>query len=353
MKNSNAVKRNKEIDILKCICSFAIVIIHTPFEGPLGTILRLFARIAVPIFFMISGYYYSSDPKRINKQIRKIFYIIIFSHLFFGIFDILMDNIANVNLYMFSKEESVKDIFLQIICFNVSPAFTHLWYLLAYIYVLIILKKFNLQNISNKDLTIITAILLTGNLVLGKYSCIFLGKSMESYISRNFLFTGIPFYLLGYMLATKKNQINEINIYKMRCGMLVCLIFSIIEKCILSSIGESNKGDLYIMSIVLAIVSFIYVLCINTPKRKKEEYIGKIIAKIGNKYTLLIYIMHPAIIQLLKCGLGIARCENMKLVFSVLVYMLTLLLAIIMSFLWVKIHPCKYNIIDSKDEGDN
>lgn len=341
MKNSNAEKRNKEIDVLKCICSFAIVIIHTPFGGPLGSILRVFARIAVPIFFMISGYYYSSDPKRINKQIRKIFYIIIFSHLFFGIFDILMDSIANVNLYMFSKDVSIKNILLQIICFNVSPAYTHLWYLLAYIYVLVILKIFNLRNISKKALTIITAILLTGNLVLGKYSCIFLGKSTESYVSRNFLFTGIPFYLLGYMLSTKKNQINEINIYKMRCGILVCLIFSVIEKYILNSIGESNTGDLYIMSIVLAIVSFIYVLCINTSKTKKEEYIEKIIAKVGNKYTLLIYIMHPAIIQLLKCGLGIKRCENMKLVFPVLVYVLTLLLAITMSFLWAKIHPCK------------
>lgn len=87
----------------------------------------------MPIFFMISGYYYSSDSKRINKQILKIFYIIIFSHLFFWIFVMLMDNIANVNLYMFSKEESAKDIFLQIVCFNVSPAYTHLWYLLAYI----------------------------------------------------------------------------------------------------------------------------------------------------------------------------------------------------------------------------
>lgn len=236
---------------------------------------------------MISGYYYSSDPKRINKQIRKIFYIIIFSHLFFGIFDILMDNIANVNLYMFSKEESVKDIFLQIICFNVSPAFTHLWYLLAYIYVLIILKKFNLQNISNKDLSIITVVLLTGSLALGKYSYIFFGNSMEPYISRNFLFTGMPFYLLGYILSTKKNQINEINICRMRCVVFICLILSIIEKYILVQLGvESNAGDIYIMSIVLATVSFIYVLCINTPKRKKEEYIGKIIAKIGNKYTL-------------------------------------------------------------------
>lgn len=324
--------RKSEVDVLKCICSFAIVIIHTPFEGTAGTLLRIFSRVAVPIFFMISGYYYTPDSKRINRQIKKIVCVIVFSHLLYFIFDIFMNHVAHVNLYMFSKSESFIKIISQIIIFNVSPAYTHLWYVLAYLYILILVKWINLRHISSMPLLIISILLLLGNLILGKYSYCIFGQSMESYISRNFLFTGIPFYLLGYLISKKNGIVPIKNKAEARFFMLVFLILYVIEKGTLSLVGESNTGDIYIMSIVLAITIFLYTLYINAPATKNN--IKGLIANIGNNYTLLIYIMHPAIIQLMKTTLGLEKCLNMKLLFSILVYALTLLLAVIMKLAW-------------------
>ena len=324
--------RKSEIDILKCICSFAIVIIHTPFEGIVGTLLRTFSRVAVPIFFMISGYYYSPDSIRVHKQIKKIVCVIIFSHLFYSLFDILMNHIAHVNLYMFSKNEPFIKIISQIIIFNVSPAYTHLWYILAYLYILILLKRIDLRQISSMSLMITSILLLFGNLLLGKYSYYIFRRSFESYISRNFLFTGIPFYLLGYLISRKNGNIPIKSKTEARSLMLIFLILYIIEKKALSLVGESNTGDIYIMSIVLAITIFLYALYINDSTTKNN--IKRLIANIGNDYALLIYIMHPAIIQLMKVILGLEKCTNMKLLFSILVYVLTLLLAVIMKLAW-------------------
>lgn len=353
MKVTNT--RKSEIDILKCICSFAIVIIHTPFEGAVGTILRIFSRVAVPIFFMISGYYYSFDSKRINRQIRKITYVIVFSHLLYFIFDILMDYIAHVNLYMFNKNESTIDVISQVIIFNVSPAYTHLWYVLAYLYILILFRRIDLRHISSKLLAVVSVFLLFGNLIFGKYSYLILGKSMEPYVSRNFLFTGIPFYLLGYLISKKSGNVSIINKYGARFFIPILLILSflsVVEKSILSLIGESSTGDIYITSIMLVVTLFLYALYINDSTKKNR---GKnVFAKIGNKYTLLIYIMHPIIIQLLKVVLGFESCICMKLFFSILVYVITLLLAVVVNFAWRTVIKCMSSnrTLIRKNKGD-
>lgn len=61
---SNERSRVDSIDILKAICAFLIVCIHVPFPGNIGEYVTTLARIAVPIFFMITGYFYSGVVKK-------------------------------------------------------------------------------------------------------------------------------------------------------------------------------------------------------------------------------------------------------------------------------------------------
>lgn len=51
------------MDILKFLCAFLIVCIHRPFVGTAGAYFTALTRIAVPIFFMITGYYYEDLEK--------------------------------------------------------------------------------------------------------------------------------------------------------------------------------------------------------------------------------------------------------------------------------------------------
>ena len=63
MRRLNVKKRNNSIDLFRYVCALLVVIIHTePFYGGelrgLGIFLKEFlARIAVPFFFAVSGYF--------------------------------------------------------------------------------------------------------------------------------------------------------------------------------------------------------------------------------------------------------------------------------------------------------
>lgn len=51
-------------DILKFVCAFFIVCIYTSFPGVVGEYFIALTRIAVPIFFMITGFYHTDIVQR-------------------------------------------------------------------------------------------------------------------------------------------------------------------------------------------------------------------------------------------------------------------------------------------------
>ena len=66
--------RNRTLDMVKAICAYAVVLLHVHFPGNAGIIANVLARFAVPVFFMVSGYFcFRGDDTefiRIGKKIR-------------------------------------------------------------------------------------------------------------------------------------------------------------------------------------------------------------------------------------------------------------------------------------------
>ncbi len=62
------------IDILKCLAALAVVEIHKPLKVQSGAELLILCRFAVPVFFMITGFFYPETVahRRELKQIGKI-----------------------------------------------------------------------------------------------------------------------------------------------------------------------------------------------------------------------------------------------------------------------------------------
>ena len=50
--------RTTSLDVAKCLAAFLVVAIHADFPGMFGKYVNAWARIAGPLFFIISGYYY-------------------------------------------------------------------------------------------------------------------------------------------------------------------------------------------------------------------------------------------------------------------------------------------------------
>lgn len=85
--------RAENIDILKAICAFLVVCIHMPFPGRVGDYFTALTRIAVPVFFMITGYFYSNIVVRHKEkqQIKKNFFLVLETNFLFLLWNIVLN----------------------------------------------------------------------------------------------------------------------------------------------------------------------------------------------------------------------------------------------------------------------
>ena len=66
--NSDAFKRHDGLDFAKFLCSYMVISIHMSYFGK--SYIEPLSRFAVPLFFMITGYFYSSIKQK-TKSLHK------------------------------------------------------------------------------------------------------------------------------------------------------------------------------------------------------------------------------------------------------------------------------------------
>lgn len=282
------------LDILKFIAAFCVTCIHMPFYGEFGEIFISISRWAVPIFFMITGFFYhrTLEKGKENKQILKIIKLCIWANLLFFTYQIALVIYNNENILVWLKETfSLRNV-LEFLILNESPVAGHLWYLTAILYVLIIMKFINKYN-KYKILYLITPILLVIDLAFGKYSLLIFKKEIPYIFVRNFLFVGLPYFTLGIYInnALKSEKFKKFSNNK-RLLITLIVIFTmttILERTILIDLGANAIRDHYISTTFLAISLFIYFLELENSTNNK---IVQTIAEIGRKYSTNIYIFH-------------------------------------------------------------
>ena len=289
-------KRYDGLDILKAICAFFVVCIHVTFQGELGTGVASLARFAVPVFFMITGFFYDKTVSN-NKekhQLKKILILLIVSNVLYY----LLMGFKAVSEGSFSKYAAetftLKSLF-EFLVFNKTLSYGHLWYFGAILYVLLIffvLRKFVPQW--EKAAYIITPILLVCNFVLGGYSFLKENEYDANIVVRNFLLTGFPCFTIGMFLKKYEKKTEFIKNSNILSVLLIAVFIATVflEKMILTRLNATPNREVYISSILLAAVLVIVF--------SKESWNGgrlKIAKTIGRKYSSLIYIFHPIFIS--------------------------------------------------------
>ena len=177
------LSRNHSLDTLKFICAILVICIHTPQPHWFQLVINPLQRCAVPIFFMISGYFtYGKEntDKTIRKRIIHILKIFCFSYLLYMLIPIAhgrsLDIVAEV---LKNNYENAK----LLICYNYLTDGYHLWYLHAYIYVLVIVLFIDIFKLY-KILFYAIPVLLLAGLYIGKYQEIIGGATFPPYLSR-------------------------------------------------------------------------------------------------------------------------------------------------------------------------
>lgn len=316
--------RNHGLDALRFVCAFLVICIHVQFNGTIGKYFISLTRIAVPIFFMITGYFYqeSVNKGRIHEQIIKVIKLCVYSNFFYFIFNCFIATKHNNIINYINNCFSVKSV-IKFFIFNDTPIEGHLWYLGALLYVLVIIST--IDKLKNREILYpFIPILLICDLIFGKYSLFILRYEFPFIIVRNWLFVGIPYFLIGDIIRKSDGHNKKVHTKNIYVCAIVFSITTLLERCILISLNLNATRDHYISTTFLAITMFLLF------RQMQGKGLEKV-ADLGRKYSTIIYIIHPIFIKI--CNLVVV--DNMPLighiylmVSPIFIFVLSLLFAI-------------------------
>lgn len=171
----------------------------------------------------------------------------------------------------------------------------------------------------------IIPILLMCDLVFGKYSLIILGIEFPVYYIRNFLFVGLPYFLIGRLIDAGFGK----NITKRTLEIMIVVFIttSLLERYILVSIDMNATRDHYISTTILAVAVFLFTL--------KCDGKQGMLSIIGRKYSMWLYILHPIFISCIAVAMNIIGIfDYYKYVAPFVVYAVTV--AFLVVIVWIK-----------------
>lgn len=320
----NQKNRINSLDSLKAIAAFLVCYQHACGTGFLANSLLSIAKIAVPLFIMITGYMYKDTVavKREKNQIKRYISIAVEMGVFWFIVDTLYHFLRHDLLFYWKKFIDLDNI-SRFLFFNDPVAADHAWYMWALIYVFVVLLVIPSLSQKRKLQTMMILLGFIAILSLGRYSFLF-GKDYPYYFIRNFLCEGIPFFLVG-MKIRQLDENKKIPNYKMNIGLVMnCIVLQILEFSLLEKIDPGVTSGIYIMTPFLGIA--IFILCISLKEIVRES---NILAVIGRKYSLFIYVVHPLFVRIEKKTINME--SDWQYVGVVSVFVVSLLFAVVYS----------------------
>lgn len=306
-KNQNIKSRDRRLDILRVLACISVVITHTcsylsntneyySFIWNLCTWISSLNMFAVPIFFMISGYFLlekNIDP--INFYIKS-FKKVILPFIFWSFI-----------YYLYSKQIWI--IFTQnnMPIFKYNEFFTsiltgepHMWFVFYLISFYLFLPFFKYLTLNTSLLILYFKIVLILKFILPYLTFIQPLSPLSNVgnmigVSNFFGFS--VYFLLGYCITTSKKLTSILKKYSVCIFWLSIMIIPILTT--ISSFYGHEKNFVFqnylSPSILLASASLFYIF-INLKEIKNPIliYISKL-----HKYTYTVYLSHVLIINLI------------------------------------------------------
>ncbi|MCB5953358.1 alanine racemase [Enterococcus sp. BWT-B8] len=321
-KTINMSSRSSGIDQFRLIAAVMVVVIHTfpfgSFAPYLDDVITLtLFRIAVPFFFMITGYYvlgpYAETPDyakawKIKKTLRQLLKLYLFACLLY-----LPLSFYNGTLRL---SISVSDM-AKLLLFD-SP-FYHLWYFPAVIVGMLICRLLLKHLPYSKVLILVFSLYLIGlggdsyyfliqNTALLKKFYDFLFQLFD--YTRNGLFFSPLFLVLGAGIYLKKGEKRTFSSLKMIIGLLLLFI----EGLLLHRGTELKHDSMYLFLPLTMYFLFQYLLW----WKPRHSFVHAL------DYSLWLYILHPiSIIILYFAGKIIPMFQN-SLIQFLLILLLTM-----------------------------
>lgn len=267
--NELIMERNISLDYSRLLFATLVIIAHT--EGflneipLLGFILKSIATtIAVPVFFIINGYYLDpiiKDNKKFKQYLKHLFIIYVVWSIIYIPFHV--DIKEGVNLGF------VRHIL------NLVLGYRHLWYIAALITSVLILKL--LQSVSLKKIIIVALIFhFTGYALTRLY---LFNISIPTYtLTTNAFFIGLYYVSIG--MAIKRYNLTDLVKNKSTHLGIILLLFLLLvgEAIFLFHYGKASNFNISLF--VLAPLLFTYISQYGKTEKTSANSLAKLSAGI-------------------------------------------------------------------------
>lgn len=286
--------RYVSLDILKAIAAFMVCYQHACGTGILSGYFLAVARIAVPLFIMVTGYFYEDtcNHRHERRQIVRFLQIAIQMFVIYFCIDFLFNGVTgNLKTYLLSYLDS--KLWCRFLIFNTPLTAGHSWYMWAMIYVLILFLI--VPGIKDNKIfrTVFTVIPLVAVPLLSKYYVFFNETSCPADLYRNSVVPVLSYFILGIMIRKNYEHILKFSLLLRLSAASISLLGLIVERAILLNVQRMDfKSGSYFFTAILAVAVFVLFLDLG-----KVDY-NSLLAVFGRKYSLSFYMLHQIFVKI-------------------------------------------------------
>ena len=286
-----AKSRNQLLNIVEAIATFLVVFIHFPFPGRTGAIVTAIAKISVPFYFCISGYFFykgnvEEERACIPRKIKRLLLLMLFSELTYFLFysALQIQNIGfRVQAFVNAATTQLDAYFLaqplQYLLVFAPPFNGILWFVGSLVVVYAVAYSWCGRNRSG--LTTSMVLLFLG--IMLRRVLFYAGVDTTFPYERLLPFLPLPFFMIGYNLHKYHSYFDAIS--DRTYGMIILggVVLTVLES--FTGVHTLYFGTLLI---VCAVIPF----CAKHAHYSIKTMFGQLLSHIGGNTATYIYVLH-------------------------------------------------------------
>lgn len=315
-------KRYDSINIMRVICAFLVISLHTSVFASVNLglnniVAKGISRIAVPFFFISTGYFMVKNITK-NGYVKGFVKRIGLIYLLISLIDIIL-------IMPYVSMRLSGDFAYKIKYIFIGGITESLWYIPAIIFAVVLVSIFLKKNWI-KPLIVVSILLYIIGLLGDSYFGLIKNTPLEVVINfynnifintRNGITFSIPFVTLGALIAKGNIKLskNIINI----CLIVFSIIFAL-EAYFLNLSSISLDTNMYMTLLLLVPVIFIWLLNMNIEINERTS-------NILREMSLWIYCVHETIMLIVMMYMGSKNTILMFLEVSLISTLIAYLIA--------------------------
>lgn len=283
-------ERNQAIEWGRLLASCLVVLLHVPLPGKAAGYIGCLTRMAVPFFFLVSGYFcYGADGKGMARRLVHIGKLNLSAALLYILWGCLKfryyggGTVLDYFRMVFPDWKPVWDFLLV----QVNPFAGHLWYLNSLILcqgvLLVYIRCFRGKRVNYRPLYALGAVLLAAFFWLSTAR----QSTVHFFYYRNGWLMGLPLFILGLFLREYggKRTLGSGILLGTAAAGLVLGFFQMVR----FGVTELPVGTL--------IAAAAFVLFLAEHPEMPSRRMGKLAGRLGTVSTA-VYIAHLAVLDM-------------------------------------------------------